>query len=287
MKRGFREAFARGGLPGNGPPINRETDERLRLAIRALTELLDEKPSAFARWYEKNYPGFPTVVRARLSPPADRGRILTAAIAYLGRYGTNAAPASRALGAICEDTELNLIGVRFIALRTLGVIGPGAVDAIPSLLRSAERNSGMGVSSLADVLAQIDPSGERSDRAWRELRRQAKNAIWTSNLIATSVGSLRTNAQVQPGSGMNWRGETWGTICFLRFIRSEAPRTIPGLRACLFDSTPRIRAKAAETLGKIDPFAAETVPDLKRLFDDEWLMVRDAATNAIQLIERR
>jgi len=47
-----------------------------------------------------------------------------------------------------------------------------------------------------------------------------------------------------------------------------------------------MRSIAAESLGRLGPAASNALPGLRLLLNDEWAMVREAATNAIRGIDR-
>lgn len=283
-RRAYRNAFSaayisasmRAELKGIGEPV----------ALRALTGLLEEGTSPFARWYATIYSNTPAAMQKHLSAPVDHVRILASSITTLREHGTNAGRAVRSLGHLCENAEPSMAVVRFMAASTLGDIGPAAAPAIPSLLKGVIATNGLALGTVTDALAKIDSSGDRTDQAWRELLKRSKQAAQASNLVANCLASLRVSRSTQGLSQVNASVVPWTTIQFFGFVRSEASQVVPEIRGCLQHSNERIRALAANTLGRIGPAASEALPDLRMLLTDEWLMVREVATNAVRAIER-
>jgi HEAT repeat protein len=284
VRHAYRNAFS-------GPYISATMRAELKgisqhLALRALTGLLEEGTSPFAGWYAAIYSNAPAAMQKHLSAPVDHVRILTGTLTTLREYGTNAGFAVPSLGRICEGAEPGLAFVRDTAASTLGEIGPGAAPAIPSLLKGVMGSNGLFLGTVTDALAKIDPSGDRTDQAWRGILKRSKQAAQASNLVASCVASLRHSRSTQGQSLSNASAVPWTTIRFFGFIRSEASQAVPGIRVCLQHSNERIRALAATTLGRIGPAASEALPELRTLLTDEWLMVRETATNAVRAIGR-
>lgn len=79
--------------------------------------------------------------------------------------------------------------------------------------------------------------------------------------------------------------QSWLMMDVLPRIEATSPEALQLLVAALTNPAERTRGKAALTLGKLGAGARKAVPELQRLLDDEWLNVREAATNALRAIE--
>src|SRR6185436_16579454 len=81
--------------------------------------------------------------------------------------------------------------------------------------------------------------------------------------------------------------QSWLMMDVLPRIDATSPETLQLLVAALQNSAERTRGKAAQTLGRLGPVAGAAAPELQKLLDDEWRNVREAATNALRVIESR
>jgi HEAT repeat protein len=75
--------------------------------------------------------------------------------------------------------------------------------------------------------------------------------------------------------------------CLIAIGGSEANLAIPALRTALAASDPRVRAMAAEVLGKLGPSAKDAEPDLQKALHDNNAQVQKAAGDALLSILRK
>jgi len=278
-KHYFEKSFLAGGIG-----VNQANEEEIPMsvAVQALTELLDENTSTLTVWYDRTHPRLPGMLQNLLPKPIDRRKVVQAAVMKLGTFGSNASPAVPALLRIYQSTNFF---VRIHATQTLGRIGPAASNAIPVLLHEFRPTNSFSPEGVAAALVHIDPTGDCTARAWGILLQRPDEAFCAMNYVDACLLNLRTPSQL---SGViSQEGVRWESLRFLGSMRFDAARTVPVMRECLRDPHERIRGVAASALGRLGPEAKSALPELRLLLNDEWASVRDAATNAIQLIERR
>jgi len=188
-----------------------------------------------------------------LQEPDARAR--RAAIDVLETVGPAAAPAASALVAALADSDLF---VRWAAARTLGKIGPVEADAaVPALGRLLE-----------------DPDLDLRLSAATALERYGVAAKAAVPDLARSIGSSDAELRL-------------AAIRVLGVIGSpHSIQAIPALSAALADPNPRVRAKAAETLGKLGPAARSSVDPLRQALRDTNTEVQKAASEALLRIMR-
>jgi len=188
-----------------------------------------------------------------LQEPDARAR--RAAIDVLETLGPAAAPAASALVAALADTDLF---VRWAAARTLGKIGPVEADAaVPALGRLLE-----------------DPDLDLRLSAATALERYGLAAKAAVPALARAIGSSDAELQVAAIRVL-------GVIGGPHIIAA-----LPALSTALADPNPRVRAKAAETLGKLGPAARSTVDPLRQALQDSNADVQKAASEALLKIIR-
>ena len=265
-----------------------------KAAVPALMRFIEQQHSAWRDRYEEWYGKAPQRMKRLLPVPTNRHRLVSAAILTLGRLGPAAAPAVRMLVRLYEGpvpalpkrtvyTPLALsvslsLEQQEIA-STLGRIGLAATSAIPALLVSLEPGNRYNGAIASEALLRIDPTGDYTEAALAGLARGRRHARLAAAIASNSVVEL--NRSVQAKSLVFY----WQALEALSCVRSEAPRILPSMIAVLHVENERYRAKAAEALGRLGVVAREAGPELRMLLGDEWLMVRQAATNALIAIE--
>lgn len=80
----------------------------------------------------------------------------------------------------------------------------------------------------------------------------------------------------------NTNQPSWAAMDAIRSLSPRGTSLVPLLIPVLTHADPRMRGKAAEALAQIGPAAWEAAPRLRPLLNDEWLFVREAATNALR-----
>ena len=221
--------------------------------------------------------------------------VVRAAILALGRYGPEAAPAvpmlarryERSVAALPKRTVYSptvastSVEQQFYIASALGRIGLAATSAIPALLVSLEPGSGYIGGIATDTLLRIDRTGDYTERALAGLSRASSHAGLAAAIASNAIVELNRGVLAK---SLLFR---WQALEAASCVRCEAKRVVPALVSVLHQENERYRAKAAESLGRLGVAARDAVPQLRILLGDEWLMVRQAATNALIAIERR
>jgi hypothetical protein len=141
----------------------------------------------------------------------------------------------------------------------LSLFGPAAEPSVPTLIQATKR-----------------PKSNVAQAAIQTLVLFAQNTN-----IARSVRITAAQAVIERGSV----NESWAMMELLPQTIPEAGDAVPLLISALSKASERIRGKAAITLGLLGPLAKDAAPALRRVLTDEWLNVREAATNALIAIE--
>lgn len=278
-KRYFRDSFVAGA-----------TNERMAseldrmspaVAVAALAELIDEQNSRRADWCETIYNKAPAQLRSRLRRPLDRSRVTSRCIEALGRFGADAASAVPALIRLHERASPGM-DLRMPTATALGRIGPPASNAIPVLLPDLNPTNRSFTYAIPGVLVRLDPTGDQTDRALRQRMRAPRCERLAAEIAEKCAASL----SVGEGPAYGALRDQWSAAQALGLIRPEALRIVPVLIPLLDNQEERLRSIAAESLGRLGPAAANALPKLQLLLNDDWAMVREAATNAIRGIDR-
>jgi HEAT repeat protein len=181
-----------------------------------------------------------------------------------------------------EDPELI---VRQSAVRTLGLLGPAALEPLSEALRDRDPTIQNGA---LKALAKLGPRAKVALTSMKELagkspvpaiRREAVQAL-------AEVGPEGTAAVVDllgaPDSATR-------LVCLQCLGRQESPPrgAVARLVAALADEDAQVRLLAAHVLGQVGPEAREAVPALTRAADDPDKGVRAAAARALEKIKGR
>lgn len=173
-----------------------------------------------------------------------------AAIDVLEGLGPAAAPAARALGAALSDKDTF---VRWSAARVLGKIAP--VEAEHS------------VPALAKLLSDRDLDVKLAAVTALERYQPAARGVMTELIGATVNGDAELRMAAMR--------------CIASLGGAEASLAIPAFRTALGAGDPRVRAAAAESLGRLGSAAREAEPELRKALDDSNNQVQKAASDAI------
>lgn len=142
----------------------------------------------------------------------------------------------------------NAAALRTASARSLGVIGPDAVDAVPALARALRNEDAQVRWNAAGALGRIGPA------AWPEL----------SNALAARDVNLR-----------------YAAICALGDSSLEATVVVPELLKALDDTNSGVSVAAAGSLAKLGPTA---LPVLAQGLDSGDAATRTRAAHALPLI---
>jgi len=256
-------------LPGKSP-YDGIREMGSEIAVPALIRVIEVQDSTLDRWYEVFYSKIPANLRKSLPAPRDRDRVVATALTALAQFGAEASPSVPTLINIYDRNKSRVIS-------TLSAIGQSASNAIPTLLFGLHPTNTLCFAT-ASALWRIDPDGDLIEGAF------AKDP--TSGALQIAV---RDFGLQKPGSPSPFTGaySDWGALEMLGCARSEAKQTAPFVAEFLHHEKERIRAKAAEALGRLGPVVQEYAERIRPLLRDDWQMVREAATNALVAIESK
>jgi len=266
--------------------------------VLAIAEVLERAVSTNGTVYEKLYRQVPASVQKRLPTPLNSRSVLDECLDVLRSYGPDAAPAVPALLHVYQSSDPVLIAKRDQILRTFGVMGRGAWDAMPFLLQELDPAKRNAKGPIVQALIQIDPSGENFETAWSHVKALSGPTLRASNVAEWCFVALDNRPPSIPGTNRPDRmkpdlseayrpPEIWLALQVLGLIPTEAEQTLPMMRPYLGDENEVLRGLAATSLGMLGKSAAIALPELKKCLNDEVTIVREASTNAVRAIERR
>jgi HEAT repeat protein len=172
-----------------------------------------------------------------------------AAARELGKLPTLEAPVVAALTESVADDDAETRRLACVALRHAA---PHGSSSVPALERALADHVPAVTRAAAWAIYKIDPKNTHYQRVILESMRAGDGRTMLE------VGALGPDAQ-------------WA---------------VPTLIALLGDSSEKVRALAAQTLGRIGPAAAVAKVQLQRLLTDQSPAVQDAAKAALTQIER-
>jgi len=178
---------------------------------------------------------------------ADVRELAAAALSEFGAEGRIALP--ELIRAVQDENPV----VRRRAIRAIGFIGPEAADDALSILAASTEDLDDGVALQA--IATLGDFGSLASSAIPALM----SAIWTGDVRRRAVA-----------------GATLSRI---------GPAVVPFLVQSLSHPAPEVRAKCAHLLGSLGASAQEARPALELLLNDRDDATRDAAGQALRLIE--
>ena len=153
--------------------------------------------------------------------------------------------------------------VKMAAVFTLGEIGPAAADAVEPLMRVVneyEKDPGIAIMAI-DAIGRIGPAAGRVVPVFAAMLKAPRHNAWINVAMAL--------CRIGPEG------------------RAEASSTVPALIEMLeTDKWAPNRRFAAEVLSEIGPAARQAIPALTAAADDSDPQVRDAAQNALTVLER-
>ena len=165
--------------------------------------------------------------------------------------GTQSEISERVVAALAKSIDDSDAEVRHLSIYALGNCGPAATASLPALVRALrDRESSERVKAAVSI-QKIDPHEATSRSILVEAMRQGDGRA------LLEVGSMGANA-------------AWA---------------VPALIQLLSHDLAKVRALAAQTLGRLGPPAGSAEAALKRSLHDPNVAVQDAARHALELIQ--
>jgi len=264
-----------------------EIGENARSALPDLMERLkDDSPSVRSEAAKaicridptKKDLAIPVLIKIMRSRASQGSRISAAeAIQHLGLEGEQA---TEALAAMVLDKTVN---VRKPAALALAAIGPGAKEAMPSLIEALGDDYVGNRVAAAGALVSIDP--KNSDRVLpvliSALADHSIDGRYAAEVLAT-IGAPALPSLIKTLQGKEMRARSNATIA-LGMMGSSAQAAVEPLIALLTEEDFILRSAAARALGKIGRKAKKAVPLLEELLRDRH--VRTAAAEALRRLQ--
>jgi HEAT repeat protein len=174
--------------------------------------------------------------------------------------------------------------LRQAAIVSLGLFKEDARDAAPALREAAKAEQSAIRAAALTALSHVesDPGAllpvllTGLEDPERDVRHPAAEAIGR-------LGENGREAVPMLCRMLNAEEDRTVAIDALRQVRVNS---VPHLIEALQIKEPAVRLFACEALGQLGAEAKEAVPELRKLFDDEYDFVRRQARNAIRAIER-
>ncbi len=179
--------------------------------------------------------------------------------------------------------------VKVRVLRILGALGPAVAPAevpVKELLASTNGNVRFAaVSALWDIVpvqrAELTPRLEEFVRSQIGTTREGAGRMLV-RMQPLSPAAAALLAQVARDASDSF---CWSAFTSQGRQGRDASNAVPVLVAALSNANPRIAAKAAAVLGDVAGSEEHTLKALDRARRHEYLMVRDAASEAIRKIQ--
>ncbi len=187
---------------------------------------------------------------------------------------------------LCDALGEDKAEVRLDAIKTIGLFGPLAKNAVPALRKAmkdddhriraaaAEALGKMGIEAADAVPELLDALKDKK----REVHRKTANAL----VLLTMAGVPDLLEKVRKAESK----EAWLAPALQINMAIKDANPLSPLLKDLGHKEPQVRCKAALTLGSIGPAAQSAVPSLTRVLTDENVQVRLGAAMAIARIQR-
>jgi HEAT repeat protein len=171
--------------------------------------------------------------------------------------------------------------IRLRATIALGLLGPGAAEAIPVLIKCLSDRSPQVQFAVATTLGRIGPDavpalvGALKDKDW-EVKCNAAKAI--GEIGPTAAGAVPALIAAFATKEEYVR---WYIVDALGEIGPSAPKVVPTLIAALEDRNMHVRWCAVEALGEFGAAARPAVKHLSDSLEDDDITVRWTAAEAL------
>ena len=182
--------------------------------------------------------------------------------------------------------------VRVIALRHLARLGALRREEIDLFLQRLTSDEAEGRASAATALGFAHQFAPVVVPGLRQATAEAPTNVVEAALASLALLAQATNAAasdrlaaagtvLQLGSAQ----QSWQMIGLMPGLARETTGTVALLLRATGHPSERIRGQLAIALGQMGSPAREAIPVLRQLQTDEWHNVREAATNALRLLE--
>jgi HEAT repeat protein len=188
---------------------------------------------------------------AALEHPAMRAQVS----GILGRIGPPAAPATKALSKLVNDSDPD---VAIEAAHALARIGPAAKEAVPALVEALKGGEGKPTHAAAYALGMIGPDAVAAEPVLMEVIEGSDDSV---SLLAA-----------------------WALVQIHGPSPETAAKVVAELQGGLNSPLAESRRMAAETLGRLGKNAKTAAPQLKQAAQDADPAVRAAAAKALESI---
>lgn len=200
------------------------------------------------------------------------------AIASLGEVASGAVPA---LVKLLPTAKLPLQPEIAAAL---GAMGAAARDALPAVEQSlASENAGTRAAALT-AFARIETDNGRKVETLKQALDDAAQPVRVAAI--TELGRLGRAAEPAAEKLYELTEASGEREQALEVLGGMRIRNVPLLVRALENSDPYVRQYAAERLGELGKDAKESVPDLRKLLEDQEDFVKRTARASIREIER-
>lgn len=180
------------------------------------------------------------------------------AIQVIGRIGPEAKEAVPALASLLPATDpRQTIEIQL----ALAAIGPASLPAMPKLIESLKSDNQQIRTSAAFALGKVGPTA--AGAATDPLRELLKSEVVFERLAGT-----------------------WALLKLHPNNEAVAKFAVPYLVHGLAESRPAVRVECVTALGNIGPLAKSSLPEVKKLLQDDTEYVRTAAAEAIKKIDK-
>ncbi|MDA1278139.1 MAG: HEAT repeat domain-containing protein [Verrucomicrobia bacterium] len=250
--------------------------------VSRLIRDLEKKDTVFDRTWHAAWPKLPDLVTRRISSfePVAAVEIRRRAAASLTVAGEKAVKAVPALTRALNDRD---ISVQIASIKALSSLGLAAQSALPDLIRffEDESNDPIGVAifelrgQAAGAIAAIGIEDRRAIETFsrvlnRELEKRSPSPAIPSVVEAIGVVADENNGAVPVlVSSLDRASAILRTriLSVLGNVKVHRKEIVPAMIRFLWDPDPAVRLAAVDGLGNMGPNAADSVPDLLRLFE--------------------
>ncbi len=183
--------------------------------------------------------------------------------------------------------------VRRQIIEVLGEMGPEAAEAVPALLKHVDDEDPATRADIFVTLGHIGPAAKAATEAATKALQDSEQEVQSSAVYA--LGSIGPDAAVcadQIIKLMDSGNPRLTTVCAWALVHIDPSnqeyyhQAIPLLMEAINSERVVVRVEAISTLGMIGPAAREALESLAKLADDPDPAVREAAAEAIKMIDK-